>query len=93
MVDRLRENAADREPRIQAGIRILKDDLHAPAQRPHLAARQTDDLLPFELDAAARRLNQLQDAAARRRLAAAALADQAEHFSGVHVERDPVDAP
>src|SRR5271167_3906049 len=49
------------------------------------------DVMPEKADASATRLDQAQDHARERRLAASALADDAERLSGIDPEADVVD--
>ena len=55
-------------PRIQRRIRILKDDLHVAAHLPHARPRGGEDLFAPEPDFTRCRVDQPEDAAARRRL-------------------------
>ena len=76
-LQRLLDRAADGEPRVERGVRVLEDHLHLAAQRPQLLAAQADELAALVLHRPGARLDQLQHAAPERRLARAALADQA----------------
>ena len=78
---RLADDLADPLARVERGVGVLEDHLHLAPQRPHLAPREPGDLTALEADRARARLEQLQDRAARRRLAAARLADQAERLA------------
>ena len=71
------DDRADRHPRIQAGERVLEDDLDPPAQAAAAPWLQRADVDAVELNLAGRRLDEAQDAAPERRLAAARLADDA----------------
>ena len=73
---------------MQRRIRILKHDLEMAAQRPHRRSGQLRDVLAAQQDLAGGRLEQAHDAAAKRRLAAAGLADQPQRLAGGKVERD-----
>src|SRR6266545_4102321 len=89
--ERFADDVPDCHPRIQRGIGILEDDLRLPAHRPQLASRDRRQLPPEEAHRPGGRLQELEDAVSRRRLARAGLADQAERLAGVDVERDVVD--
>ena len=84
--------------RVQPRHRLLEDQPELrPAQPAELLRRQPDEVPPAVQHL--RRLRdapvgeQAEDAAAERRLAAARLADQAEHLAGADVERHAVDRP
>src|SRR5206468_343481 len=76
---------------IQGPERILEDDLHPLARQPQLARRQRDEVPPLEPDAPRTRLDQPQDQARRRGLAAARLADEAQRLALREREADAVD--
>ena len=76
---------------IERRVRILEDDLHLPAVGPQSRLAQARDVLAVKPDAAGGRLDQPQHGAADRRLAAAALADQAERLAALDREADAVD--
>ena len=78
---RLGDDVAGRHARIERGERVLEDDLHLPAVGPQLGLAQMRDVAAVDPDAAAGRLDQPQDRAADRRLAAAGFADQAERLA------------
>ena len=73
----------DAQARIEAGVGILEDHLHAPAQRRSRRSAERGDVL-------ARRSalrppsgsSEAQDQPPDRGLAAAGLADEAEHLAG-----------
>ena len=87
----LADAVADRGPRVQAGVRVLEDDLHPAPIGPELGALDPRDIRPIELDPARRRVEEAQDHPADRRLAAARLADEPERLAAPDVERDAVD--
>src|SRR5688572_16465232 len=87
----LRQHRPHAQPRVEARIRILKNDLHLAAELTHRFERQSGYLLAVELDAARCRLDESQNAAPSRRLAAAALPYQTEYFALIHRERDAID--
>src|SRR5207244_1272856 len=96
VIRRLGDLGVDAEQRVQRRHRVLQDhrDLRA-AYPPHLARRVVGDVLPGELDAAAddfrARRQEADDRETRRRLAAAAFADDAEGLALVERETDAVD--
>ena len=80
--ERLFDDLPRPHPRVERRIRILKHDLHLPPRCPQLATRdKREDILAAKADLARGRLDQPQQAAAGRRLAAAGLADQAERLA------------
>jgi len=83
--------ARHRQPRIERGVGILEDDLHVAAQRAQRLAVEPRDLGALEPDLAGTGLDQPQDAAAGRRLAAARFAHQPQCFAGSNVEADAID--
>src|SRR5262249_1652078 len=87
---RLRKDRADFLPWVQRAVRILEDDLDAPAQRYQRAAVEPGDIDAVVEDRACGRFFQPQDAAAHRRLAAARLADEAQCFAAADGEVDAV---
>jgi hypothetical protein len=72
-------------------MRILKDDLHLAAHVAHRRPGQRRQLTPLEADAAAGRLDEPDEAASERGLAAAGLPDQTERLAVLHVETYAVD--
>ena len=88
---RLADDRAHRHARIQRRVRILEDDLHVARERTQLVFARPRDALAFEPDLARGRLDQAQDAAPRRALAAARFADNAERFAGGQIEAHAVD--
>ena len=67
----LADDFAHPHARVERGVGVLEDDLHAAAHVAHLGIAEGEDVPPLEFDAAAGRLDQTQDAAPERRLAAA----------------------
>src|SRR5437867_3365176 len=68
---RLGHDLAHRHARVQRRVRILEDDLQLASYVAHLATTEPRDVLAVEDDLARRRLEQLDDRPAERRLAAA----------------------
>src|SRR6185503_6221535 len=89
--DGLLDDVAHLHARIERAVGVLEDHLHASAQRDQLARAHAADVLPVEQDLALGRLLEPQDAATRRRLAAAALADQPQGLAAQDGEVDTVD--
>ncbi len=87
----LADAVGDRRPRIEAGVRVLEDDLHPPAERLEVLAAERRQILPVEPDRARGRFDEAQDKTSDRRLAAARFADEAEGLAAAHVERDAID--
>ncbi len=91
LLQRLADDGADGEPRIERGVRVLEDDLHVAPQRAQCLAAQPSDVGTLEPDFARTRLDQPQDAAAGGRLAAARFADQPQRLALADVEAHAVD--
>mgnify|MGYP003693734869 CR=1 FL=1 len=83
----LDDRLADRTPRIERAIRILKNDLHPAAETAQRAGSELRHVLAVEHDPPRGRLDQPRDAARDRRLARARLADDAERFAASNFER------
>jgi hypothetical protein len=75
--ERLGDDRADRLARVERRVGVLEDHLHVAPQRLELPARQRRDVPALEADRARRRVHQAQQQPGGRRLAAAALADDA----------------
>src|SRR5215470_4213486 len=88
---RLRQVGADAHARIERGERVLKYDLHLAPEGAELLPAAAQEVAAVQPHAASGRLDQPQDEARRRRLAAAALADETESFSPGEGEADAVD--
>ena len=95
--DVLGDLRADRQHRVEAGHRLLKDHRDAmTAQALHLLLGERRELLALELDrargdATGLRRDQPQDRHGRHRLAAAGFAHDAQRLAARHVERHAVD--
>ena len=89
--DRLGDDLADLHARVERAVRILKDDLDAAPQCQKVLALRRGDVDAVEQDRACSRPLEPQDAAAGRRLAAAALADQPQRLAAPDREIDAVD--
>jgi hypothetical protein len=90
-LERLGHDVAHVHAGVERGVVVLKDHLHAPAQRPHLRGRERRDVSPLEEEAPRARLDQLQQEAPERALAAARLAHQPERAPRRERERHAVD--
>ena len=88
--DRLGEDAADRVPRIKRGHRVLKDHLHATAQRSARFFVKRGDIAAVEDDRARDRLDQPKQRPAQRGLAGAGLADNTDRLAFADVNVDAV---
>ena len=73
--ERLRQDVADRHPRIERGVRILEDQLGVAAERPHVALTHRDDITSGKPHATRGWLDQAQHEAPDRRFATAGFAD------------------
>ncbi len=80
--ERLADDVADGHPRVERGVRVLKDDLHLAPHLAELFALQLRQFAAEEIDRALGRLQELEHAVARRRLAGAGLADETERLAG-----------
>ena len=89
--ERLADDAADRHARVQRCERVLEDYLHVATERAKRVSAEVRDVAALEPDLAGRRLDEAQDAAAGRRLAAAGLADEPKRLSSRDVEADAID--
>jgi len=85
----LADDLRDRQPRRQARIRVLKDDLHLAAERPQPALSFMRDVAALEADAALG-IEEAQQRKPQGRLARAAFADHPEGRAGTHLKRDAV---
>src|SRR5919198_4768132 len=89
--DRLGDDLAVLHAGVQRAVRVLKDDLDAPPQSQQILALHLGDVDAVIDDPPGRRLFEPQNAAARRRLAAAALADQPQRLAAPDRKVDAVD--
>ena len=88
---RLADDLADGHARVERRGGILENNLHFLAVRQHirlLFRLAVKNHLAAVQHLARRRLDQTQDRAAERRLAAAGLAHDAERFTGIQCERN-----
>ncbi len=85
------QRIADAPARVQAGVRVLKDDLKATAIGTHAARRQLRKIGALEPHFAGGRIDQLQHRAADGALARAGFPDEAEHLALRDLEADVVD--
>src|SRR6516225_5673896 len=89
--ERLADDVVDFEAWVERGVRVLEDDLQLAPIGPHLTAGQPVDALAPDADLARGRIDQFEDRLAGGRLAAAALADEAQSLALSDVERDSID--
>src|SRR5262252_1702710 len=89
--DRLGDDLADLHAWVQRTVWILEDDLDPASQRQEILAFHLGDVDAVIENFASSRLFEPQDAAAGRRLAAAALADQSQGLAAADREVDAVD--
>src|SRR5262249_17295076 len=88
---RERDALTDRHARVERGVRVLDDHLHVAAQRLAAWARERLHVHAFERHGAGVRLDETEDEAGGRGLAAAGLADDAERRARLDRKRDVVD--
>src|SRR5579884_2172200 len=89
--ERLRDDLPHALPRVERRVRILEDDLHLAADRPQRALAEMGDVAPVEPHDARGRLEQPDDEARGRRLAATRLADDPERLAAAHGQGDVLD--
>ena len=89
--DGLADDAPHGHARVQGGVGVLEDDLHAAAHAADVAAPHLGEVLPLEDDVAGGGLVEHQHTAADGGLAAAALAHQAQGLAPADEEGDLVD--
>ena len=93
---RVADRLLDGHRRVERGVRVLEDHLEVGAQPAQLGAAHLGDaslaaVLRVVGDPAVRRRHQPEQRAAERGLAAAGLADQAEHLAALEGDGDAVD--
>jgi hypothetical protein len=88
---RLADDFAGGHARVQRGVGVLVDHLHAPPVGQQGLALEMRDVLPVDADRPGGRLEQLEQRAPDRRLAAAALADQPQRLAAADLEAHAVD--
>src|SRR5690606_39543643 len=71
---------------IEAGVRVLEDDLHAPPPGPEVALGKSSQLGAIEDDAPGARLDEAQDGSACGGLAGARFTDKANDRIAAHGE-------
>ena len=86
----LADAVADRRARVEAGVRVLEDDLHPPPVRLEGRALDRGQVRAVEGDRARRRLDEAQQQPPDRRLAAARLADEPERLAAPDLEAHAV---
>ena len=91
IADRLGQDVAHSHARIEAGERILEHHLDAAAHAAQPAGRQIVDAPAVQHHLARGDVEQPQDGAADRRLAAAGFADQRQRLAARDLERHAVD--
>jgi hypothetical protein len=90
VVQRFADDSARAHPWIERCIRVLENDLQPAPARAHRAAIESCDVVTFQRDRAAGRLDETQDRFSGRRFSAPALADQSQGFARGDVERHAV---
>ena len=91
MLHGLAQHGAHRHARIERGIGVLEDHLHALAACAHLAVGERQQVLALETHLAGRRFDQAQHQPADRRLAATRRAHDGQGLTGLAFEVDAVD--
>src|SRR5207247_9322950 len=90
-VERLRDDLPDGLAWVQRGERVLEDDGQLPAHPAEPGARHVEEVLALEDDVALVRLDEPEDRAAQRGLAAAGLAHQPQRLALADGEVHAVD--
>ena len=90
-LERLGDDVADGQARVERRVRVLEHDLQLAPVFAHLAALEARDVVPVHDDLPRGRLDQLEDRPCEGGLAAAGLSDEAEGLSLPHLEVDAVD--
>jgi len=85
------DRLAHRHARMQRGIGILEHDLHLAAQQAHLAGRHLVEVAAVEQHLAAGLAHQVEDHAAKRRLARTGFAHQPQRLAAPDLEVDAID--
>ena len=88
---RLGDDGADLQARVERGERILEDHLHLAAHGAQRPLVEGAEVRAVELDLAGGRLDQPQQRARQRRLATARFADDAERLAALHLEAHAID--
>ena len=88
--DRFGNRLIDGFARVNAGVRILKNDLHILAIRQHLLGLQAGYFLPLKEDLPRCGLQQLEYRSAERRFSTARFAYDPQRFSLLNVEADMI---
>ena len=88
---RLGNEVAGPDARIQRRIGVLEDHLDLAPVRQNLARQQRVDALAIDENGAGGRRHHPHDEAGEGRFSAAAFADEPEGLTGLHVEADVVD--
>ena len=87
---RLADDLVDRHARVQAGVGVLEDHLHAAAHPPQLLTLQDSQVDAIEIDVPGGGPVKLQDGAPRSGFTAARFAHQAEGLAFVDLKGDPI---
>ncbi len=90
-MERLGNDLADGQPRVQRTERVLKDHLHLPAERASGGFAKAGHRLSAPNDAPGRDRRQPHDGSSRRRFSAARFADNCQSFPFVDVKANAVD--
>jgi hypothetical protein len=85
------EDLADAHARVEGGVGVLEDDLHAAAKVTELAGAGGAEVLPGEADIAGCGFDQAEQHAGDGALAGAGFADQAKGLAATDGEGDAVD--
>jgi len=88
--ERRTQDGADRLARVEGVVGVLEDHLRLLAHGAHRPPRQSGHVRAVDHHAARGRVDQFEDGATRRGLAAATLPHQAERLGSFHVEAHAV---
>ena len=89
--DRFGDCLSDGLPRVERGGRVLEYNLHLLAERAYFALLELRKVGTLERDCAARRLLELEDRIAERRLTAPALSHESKRLALTYGQVDAVD--
>ena len=88
--ERLGDQPAHAESRIETGVRVLEDELDASPVVHQIAPAQVGDVLAVEVDAPLER-HEVDEGVGERALATTGLTDEADRLASVDRQRHPVD--
>ena len=85
-LQRLRHNISNGPAGVQRSVRVLKNDLHLPAQQAEFLRFHLLDILSVKNDRSGCGFDQIQDQPTQRGLAATGFANQGQSFTLVNIQ-------